>query len=352
VNSERLFVRVRHPEWWIDKILGRILDPQDAVVVTGFWRSGTMWLLQSLARALKAKSVFEPFHYGLDAYRDALRSDFDLPSTEGEYLNIYMPYCGNDLSERPSLQEYTRRSLTGSVTEPWVQGPRRENRMQEGRGSEWTVLDVPYRLREALKTRVTTKFVRGHLLLPTLHEMYDPVVVHLRRDPRAVIASFQRLGWEWYEDLSLEAQLLAPKDGRSEYFGEWQKVIRRYEHADPLLRVAAYWALMERFVADLPEHPNRVTVRYEDLCLFPDETLDKMGPLSGRGRVEHFGGTSRTTEEQRTDATKRERILGWQNTLPDRIAKEIERVCERLGLEEMLFREEDLPGRSKKEMHL
>ncbi len=50
----------RHPEWGLDLCAAPFVDPSEAVVVTGFWRSGTTWLQQTLARLHNAKTVFEP----------------------------------------------------------------------------------------------------------------------------------------------------------------------------------------------------------------------------------------------------------------------------------------------------
>jgi hypothetical protein len=294
-----------------------VLNPTEAIVVTGFWRSGTTWLLQSLARSMKAKSVFEPFHYDIDPYRSALEHDFALPQAREGYLNMYMPYARDGLESKPELKTYVQNSLTGAVTEPWTQGPRRDIRKEAGRGSDWKAIDVVYRVQEALRPSIVTKFVRAHLLIPVLHETFDPVIVHLRRDPRAVIASFKRLEWTWYESLSLEDQLLKPDDGREAYFDRWREDIQTYDSAPPLMRVAAYWAFVERFVDDLAPHSRRVVLSYEELCLNPESV--QQGPL---GKIvpevpsaSQMGVSSRTTQAARREAKVEERVHGWKSEL-------------------------------------
>ncbi|MCS4199742.1 hypothetical protein GGP93_001169 [Salinibacter ruber] len=266
---------------------------------------------------MEAKSVFEPLHYDIDQYRGALEHDFALPQAREGYLNMYMPYAKDGLDSRAELNTYVRNSLTGAVTEPWTQGPRREVRKEAGRESDWKAIDVVYRVREALRTSIVTKFVRAHLLIPALHKTFDPVIVHLRRDPRAVIASFKRLEWTWYKSLSLEDQLLKPDDGREEYFDRWREDIQKYESAPPLMRVAAYWAFVERFVDDLAPHSRRVVLSYEELCLNPESV--QQGPV---GKIvpeapsaSQMGYSSRTTQAARREAKVEERVHGWKNEL-------------------------------------
>lgn len=325
---------MRHPEWWVDHLLGHMLNPSEAIVITGFWRSGTTWLLQSLARSLEAKSVFEPFHYDIDQYRSALEHDFALPQAREGYLNMYMPYAKDGFEAKPGLKTYVRNSLTGGVTEPWTQGPRIEVRKEADRESDWKAIDVVYRVREALRTSIVTKFVRAHLLIPALHKTFDPVIVHLRRDPRAVIASFKRLEWTWYESLSLVDQLLKPNDGREEYFDRWREDIQRYESAPPLIRVAAYWAFVERFVDDLDPHSRRVVLSYEELCLNPESVQE--GPLRKVvpevPSASQMGYSSRTTQAARRETKVEERVHGWKNELDKNEIEMVESIVSNIGI--------------------
>jgi hypothetical protein len=319
-------------------VLSYALDPSDAVVVTGFWRSGTTWLLQSLAQALDAKGVFEPLHYDLRGYAHAVRQDCEPLHLHPEYLSAFMPFMRAGFDAASTFNSYVRSALTGGIAEPWVLGPRIEMRRHAGKSSQWRLLEVLYRLRTALRTQVVTKFVRGHLLIPALHQTFDPVLIHIRRDPRSVAASFHRRDWPWYKKLSLEEQLLDPEDGRSSYFSSWADLIRRYDREDPLVRVAAYWALLERFVDDLPPHPRRTTISYEALCLHPRETLRELGNvLHTVPDASYFDRPSRTTEQRRRDASIRERILSWQDALGGQLAQRIERVIVELELSNTLY---------------
>jgi hypothetical protein len=44
----------------VDLITGRLGAARPVVFVSGFWRSGTTWMQELLAKSLHAKTVFEP----------------------------------------------------------------------------------------------------------------------------------------------------------------------------------------------------------------------------------------------------------------------------------------------------
>jgi hypothetical protein len=329
VNSQRFTVQVRHPEWWIDSLIGKALDPSDAIVITGYWRSGTTWLLQSLSEEIGAKSVFEPLHPGIPAYRRAVISDYSPEREDSAYLNMYMPYEDGSLDPSLKLYSYLRRALTGQVTEPWVQGPRRRSRHRQEMASEFKLLDVPYRIREALKTTIVTKFVRGHLLIPTLLSTFSPCIFHIRRDPRAIAASFQRRGWDWHQDLSLEDQLLRPNDGRTEYFDRWASLICEYDAAAPLIRIAVYWLLLENFVDQVAAVPSGVTVlSYEELCLNTARVVDTIfqDTLEHDVSLSAFGRDSSTTDDVRERVSAEERVNSWKSELSPQHRSDIEKA--------------------------
>jgi hypothetical protein len=199
--------------------------------------------------------------------------------------------------------------------------------MERGGTSDWRILETVHRMRDSMRTRVVTKFVRAHLLVPALQHSFNPVIIHVRRDPRAIVASFERLDWTWYRSLSVEEQLLSPEDGRAEYFESWTDDIRRYDREEPLIRVAAYWALLERFIDDLEKHPRRVVLSYEDLCLHPERELrEHVAPLipaiPSREQLE----VPSETDRDHHSASMKERVHGWKDELHNGTVKKIDEV--------------------------
>lgn len=304
----------------LDRLVATWTQPESAILVTGFWRSGTTWLQGLVAEAAKAKPVFEPLHWSIDSYSKAVRSDFSLTSEDDLFVNSFMPYCRAPLQTYPALAAYIHQALIGGITHSWVR------RGREG----WT---------DAVRGRTVVKFVRGHLLIPAIHDAFSPSHVHIRRDPRAVVASIQRNDWGWWmRDLSLEDQLLQPEDGRSEYFRKWEEEINTYDRESFTSRAAAYWALTERFIQDrvLPVTGGEL-VSYEELCSRQEEYvsaqlslfLDSTPEAPAHGDVEE---DSPTTEPDRQNVSMEERLYGWKEELPRSESEHISSIAEKFGV--------------------
>jgi len=317
LSKNRVEQRMLHA---LDRLVATWTRPESAIVVTGFWRSGTTWLQGLLAETAKAKPVFEPLHWSIDEYSEAIRSDFPLPSEDDLFMNSFMPYCREPLQAYPALAAYLRQALVGGVTHSWVRRGRKG----------WA---------DAGCRRTVVKFVRGHLLIPAIHDAFSHSHVHIRRDPRAVVASIQRNNWGWWmEDLSLEDQLLRPDDGRSDYFGYWEEEIATYDRRGFTSRAAAYWALTERFIQDraLPVTEGEL-VSYENLCSKQEESisdklslfLDSTPEAPTHGDVDE---DSPTTEPDRRNVSMEERLHGWKKELSRTEAKRISSIAETFGI--------------------
>jgi len=333
-EDTRPLVLARHPEWVIDAVLGPLLDPAEAVVVTGFWRSGTTWLLEALSKMLAAKSVFEPLKPDVTGY-----SEYPSRHYRGGEAAIdgFMPFCTDALEDCPRLRRHLLRCLTGAAPGVFVRAARFNVRSTENRASTWAPAQLKHRVSDALRRQVVTKFTRAHLLLPLLQSEFSPPVFHIRRDPRAVIESLQRQGWSgWMRAMSLEDYLLSPDDGRSDVFSRWSDEIRRCDRDGYLARVAGYWALAEWYVDQMAEN-RLVEVSFEALCREDGDQLKTLSDETGveDSRVQRaLHGESRTSDHVKT---AEQRISGWKNRLDPREASKIEEVIRRFGMEAYLL---------------
>jgi hypothetical protein len=308
--------------YWIDRALSFRFDPSDTLLVSGFWRSGTTWLQEALRDVLHAKTLFEPL-CPLTRATQVLHAQHGVDSKSHEFLRLYMPYCGTEKVEGP-LHEAFLRMLQGTSRGSWIR------RFRKG-------------LAESLRPRLVVKVVTAPLCLRAAQNTFGMPVLHVYRDPRAVIASTKKTRWHWlFDHLSLREQLLEIPDGRVEYFGRWRDEIFEYDRADPVARTAVYWSLTEKYLQEsYAGYQGRfVCTSYEQLAQGREpifrETLAKLGLSPWR---EHFRvpeADSTTTAVVQRGASVQDRVEGWRTFLSPSDIAAIESIVTRFGLADRL----------------
>ena len=308
----------------IDQRVAAQIDPRDSLFMCGFWRSGTTWLQETLTTLLAAKLVFEPLYSGVHDLKAIYRRDAYLMNKKQAFLRLYMPFCSEPTLDSHPLHGFFERALRSALPGRWVRIYRRD-------------------LDESARTKVIVKCVRAQLCLRAVQNTFGMPVIHIYRDPRAVAASAEMTTWKkQFEPLSLRRQLLEPRDGRADFFGQWRDEIIHYDKQGPAARLAAYWALTEHFVQhSYADAPNRVVfVSYEDLCRRREavvlELLQKLGvpPVGAHSQV--LDADSSTTSEGRRGASVDERLAGWKHTLSPAEIASIEAIAQRFGFEDRL----------------
>lgn len=147
-------------------------------------------------------------------------------------------------------------------------------------------------------------------------------VVHMLRDPRAVMAS-QRLRWQ-------RRRLVNNKT----FFPHTQS-LRMWVNYHPYT-AARLWASASRAAQRLSDHPRFVPIRFEDLLESPEQTIrfmcDRLGidfepamlevPQINSSHQSSVGGARRGLHKDAIDA--------WRTTLPPGEAAIAERICGKL----------------------
>jgi hypothetical protein len=236
-----------------------------------------------------------------------------------EYLRLFMPYCRAQSLDGHPLHDVFRKSLRSESWGSWLR------RFRKG-------------LSESLRPRIVVKFVRAQLCLRAAQNTFGMPVLHVYRDPRAIIASIRKTRWHWlFDHLTLQGQLLDPQDGRAEYFGRWRDEILEYDRQEPVARVAAYWALTEKFLEDsYADRPRRfVCIAYEDLVHGRErafsETLERLELSPWRSDFHVSQRDSTTTSQKQRGASVAERVAGWRRVLSSAEVEQIETIVRRFG---------------------
>ncbi|MFQ5629412.1 MAG: sulfotransferase, partial [bacterium] len=225
-----------------DHAIASQIDPSKSLVVSGFWRSGTTWLQEYLAATLQAKTIFEPFHFLVPGSKNLFRFYRILKKPQG-FKELFLPYCAaRSLQNYPLLMNDFDRALRADLPGPAVRVLRKS-------------------VEESRLTRVVVKFTRGQLCLRAAQEAFEMPLIHIYRDPRAVVASMKMTDWFWlFDHLGLQEQLLKVKDGRATVFSVWADAIAEYD-GDKIARIAAYWALSEKYLEDsFSDRPDKIAV--------------------------------------------------------------------------------------------
>jgi len=286
---------------YTDGRLGRHAEARDAIVIAGFWRSGTTLLLDLVARLTGARTFFEPLHFQVPqarpfhaAWRFEARG-----RTQGEACPYVRPQAGDC-----DLGAFLDDVLRGRVSTAWTRKARR--------------------VRQLLGRPVTVKFVRGNLLLGYIEQRYTCRSLFIVRHPCAVVASLQRgeANRRIYSSEEFLQLLLAQTDLQDDYLAPYADHIERWRHK-PLHRLALVHAITQLVPLNQLETgtSHALPVIFEELALHPEETIRSIG--------QHLGvspGTSKptdttlpdslTTKRSREGVAPHDRCFAWQRELP------------------------------------
>ena len=236
----------------VDWMLSGLGLSRPTLLVSGFLRSGTTWLQEGLAESLRAKTVFEPLS-PLEPRRRAV--------------------LARAFSGRPD-------AMHGTIPGPWSADDPVWGLLalacRGGLGSRFSMTCRRGR-RESFSRRIVVKDVRLQFNLVAFHERFGTPVLHVSRHPCAVVASLLRARWGWsFDGFSLDETLPHSPEVWNRQVLRRDEVVARCD-GDAISRIAALWAVTERFVAlTLDGHPWARRATYEDCVADPQGSFSDL----------------------------------------------------------------------------
>ncbi|MEL6663540.1 MAG: hypothetical protein AAFR33_11105 [Pseudomonadota bacterium] len=281
------------------KIVHRAIDlamvplVSEKLVVTGFWRSGTTWILQQAAYAIGAKTIFEPLapssgNFWADRPFSAHQADREM----------YMPLSTADLGKKASV-----------IIEAAL----------NGRGHTGFAFFCRTSPMEAFRTRTVSKFTRAGFLLNDMIANTTAKFIHVRRHPGAVYASLKSVDWDWsVDDFSLERLYGEVRADEPPEIRSIRQQLLANDYS-PLRRVAALWALSERsahLAAQADDGSRVLEISYSDLLTRQASLTTALSTLGFDLKARPDPArVSPVTSASRHMAGTEERLHSWQNEL-------------------------------------
>jgi hypothetical protein len=279
-------------------------------LIAGSGRSGTTWILDSLAAANGLRPVFEPLHPNVSAIGNryahgALRASDRCPDLEkfladvcaGQSIPLWTKYRRQRHWLMPPAAEFSTRQDAGRTARRWGKFFR----------------DLPGLIAASSHEQPLVPCIRANLKVDWVVRGHGWKVVLIVRHPAAVIESEIRGAWN--AEFALErfrrnAILHDLTEGR--YAG---LLARRLS---PVESLAARWVVENQWVVEQAEEIGFTVLHYENLRVSPETEWPKILGALGLERVPDpalLALPSQQSSPRDGDAKPLSRRTGWQRAL-------------------------------------
>jgi len=293
--------------------------------IAGSGRSGTTWVLDSMATANDLRPVFEPFHPYISPVGDRYAHRALAPEEENEELKQFLWKVCDGKSHR--LWTQYRRQIR------WLFPPPNNFGTRKDAGRTWRhwakfITEIPRLTLEARRKEPIVKCIRANLMLGWLSRRCGCRVVLIVRHPGAVIES--ELRGSWNAQFALDR---FRNDGKLHEMtnGRYVKLL-----AQPMTQteaLAVRWLVENQWVVERADADGITVIYYEELRSSPAEGWRRIGDALGLELLPDTGTLSRPSQQSSTRRTGDDGGGSvknrWQRALTGEQIDEIQRMLDR-----------------------
>ena len=294
------------------------------VIVAGSGRSGTTWVLDSLAEVNRRRTVFEPLH------------PIGVPAAS-RFAYQYVKPDAHD----PELRAFMDRVFSGEMRSLWANyriRPDRFNPLRYGPISIYLHMQKSMQLLSKYAFRrdpsgLIVKFIRANLMLPWLARQYGYPIILVVRHPCAVVASRLKLSTA---DWSAEKALGRYRDNKAvhELIGERFNV----DLAQPMSDAAALscvWCIENVLPLEWAAQENYKVVAYENLLMHPETEWRRVVDYLGLEKIPDTELLVAPSQQSAPDMSDRkftpQHIERWRTQLSSGDIAAVAGMMERFG---------------------
>lgn len=278
------------------------LRATERVLLTGFWRSGTTWLQQSVQDRTGAQCIFEPFSPACGHTWGGFHKYDDNPNH-----HVYMPADMNSLTEGDHVN--LKRSFDGVAP--------------NGYGY---ILSPDFS--DALSRTVLVKSTRLGFILPEIIDLYKVRTLHIRRHPAAVFCSLLNTNWSWkFSDVRF-SEVYANHIAPNPYI---EKLMEFDQNS--VMRFAALWALSEAGAQKAINLKLADLIFYEDILSDQQILSNYFSKSLDPPAAYTTSRDSPVTEDNRKNLSATKRAHDWMDRISATDLKLLEKTIQKLAPE-------------------
>lgn len=307
--------------------------PSAPRIVAGSARSGTTWVVDVLARANAAGTLFEPLNPDTVSGADAIQNRLITPHEDA-----------------PQATAFFRQLFSGGQRNVWTLGrvypqkllPGGECTVREALATWRSLLTNYWRHGRSPSGLWVYKLIRANLMLAWLVAQFGARVVFVVRHPGAVVASRIRRGWPWQPALRT---YLADARIRDQLTPSAHALFAQID--DDVTGHGAVWAVQHLVALEQWRGNNFAVFFYEDLRA---ARSDEWSRLVNALALAHVPDASlRETPSQQADpAADRSRVLAapqrWRSSMTANDLTRLDALLAATGLAELYRSGDDAPG--------